>query len=314
MKVAIGVDIGGTKIQFAAVDPDGRIVYRHLVSTEAELGPHQVMSKVMDGIELVSYQLQPTEDIAGIGIGSAGQIDYRTGVVVYAGETLPGWTGMPIKSRIEERFRMPVYVDNDVNAIAIAERMYGAGRDYTSFVCLALGTGIGGAIVESGQLVRGAFGGAGEMGHVSVDFNGPRCGCGNYGCVELYASGTGIARLGKEAIAASEGLTSWEPMSRDIIQAWLQGDPLAGQVMDKVVRALGTALSGFIHTFNPEAVILGGGVSETGPLFYDALDREVQRRTSPGMRAACRIVPAYVGADAGVIGAAAQAWYYGDSR
>jgi glucokinase len=104
-------------------------------------------------------------------------------------------------------------VDNDVNVIAVAEKVYGAGRDYASFVCLALGTGVGGAIVESGQLVRGAFGGAGELGHVSVNFNGPRCGCGNYGCIELYASGTGIARLGKEALEESCESAGWQANS-----------------------------------------------------------------------------------------------------
>ncbi|AJY74323.1 ROK family protein [Paenibacillus beijingensis] len=314
MEYAIGVDIGGTKIQFAAVDPNGQLLHKHLVPTEAQLGPNQVMEKLKAGIDHIIAALQTAESYVGIGIGSAGQIDFQAGTVVFAGDTLPGWTGMQIKSHVEERFHKPVYVDNDVNVIAVAEKVYGAGQDYASFVCLALGTGIGGAIVESGQLVRGAFGGAGELGHVSVDFNGPRCGCGNYGCIELYASGTGIARLGRETLAASRGKASWEPQSRDIIQAWQRGDPLAGQVMDQVIRALGTAVAGFIHSFNPEAVILGGGMSETGLLFFEALDNEVQTRTSPGMRKACRLLPAYVGADAGVIGAAAQVWHYRGNR
>ncbi|MDB4866471.1 MAG: family transcriptional regulator [Cohnella sp.] len=314
MEYAIGVDIGGTKVQFAAVDPEGRMINRHLVPTEAHLGPQQLMEKVIAGIERIASDLQPDEGIAGIGIGSAGQIDFRTGKVAFAGDTLPGWTGVPIKRYVEERFRKPVYVDNDVNVIAVAEKVYGAGRDYASFVCLALGTGVGGAIVESGQLVRGAFGGAGELGHVSVDFNGPRCGCGNYGCIELYASGTGIARLGKEALEESGESADWQANSREIIQAWLQGNPLAVQVMDRVIRALGSAIAGFIHTFNPEAVIIGGGVSETGSVFFESLDEAVQARTSDAMRQACRILPAYVGADAGVIGAAAQVWYYGNNK
>jgi glucokinase len=314
MEYAIGVDIGGTKVQFAAVDPEGRMIHRHLVPTEAQLGPQQLMNKVIAGIERIASVLQPDEEIAGIGIGSAGQIDFRTGQVAFAGDTLPGWTGVPIKRYVEERFRKPVYVDNDVNVIAVAEKVYGAGRDYASFVCLALGTGVGGAIVESGQLVRGAFGGAGELGHVSVDFNGPRCGCGNYGCIELYASGTGIARLGKEALEESGDSADWQPNSREIIQAWLQGNRLAGQVMDRVIRALGSAVAGFIHTFNPEAVIIGGGVSETGSVFFESLDKAVQARTSDAMRQACKILPAYVGADAGVIGAAAQVWYYGNNK
>lgn len=310
MKIAIGVDIGGTKIQFAAIDPEGHIVHSRIVPTEAQLGPHRLMEKVLDGIDDIAGALQENQAIAGIGIGSAGQIDYRTGAVLYAGDTLPGWSGMAIKSRVEERFRKPVYVDNDVNVIAVAEKMYGAGREFASFVCLALGTGIGGAIVESGELLRGAFGGAGELGHVSIDYNGPRCGCGNYGCIELYASGTGIARLGREALSTNGGQVGWEPQARDMIQAWLSGEPLASHVMDCVTRALGTVVAGFIHTFNPEAIIIGGGVSEAGELFFKALDKEVHTRTTPAMRAECRILPAYVGADSGVIGAAAQVWHY----
>jgi glucokinase len=315
MEYAIGVDIGGTKVQFAAVNREGMIIHRHLVPTEAMLGPQQLMDKVLAGIDLMASALPAGNGIAGIGIGSAGQIDFRTGCVAFAGDTLPGWTGMPIKRYVEEQFLKPIYVDNDVNVIAVAEKVYGAGREFDSFVCIALGTGLGGALVESGQLIRGAFGGAGELGHVSVDFNGPRCvSCGNYGCIELYASGTGIARLGAEALSAGASAARWQPNSREIIEAWLCGDELAGEVMDRVIRALGSAIAGFIHTFNPEAVIIGGGVSDTGPVFLKALNEAVQARTSDAMRKACRLLPAYVGTDAGVIGAAAQVWYYGNNR
>jgi len=311
MEVAIGVDIGGTKLQFAAVDREGRIVHRGLVPTEAQLGPRQVMEKVCGGIaRMIEAARSGGAAVAGIGIGSAGQIDFRTGDVAYAGDTLPGWTGMPVKRNVEQRFALPVCVDNDVNAIAIAELIYGAGRELRHFVCLALGTGIGGAIVEDGRLVRGAFGGAGELGHVSVDFNGPRCAsCGNNGCIELYASGSGIARLAREAIASRGWTPAWRPEPRDVIRAWTEGDAQAAEVMDQVVRALGAAIGGYIHAFNPEAVVIGGGVAETGPALFRALEREKNARTSPGMRPA-RILPASVGADAGVVGAAAQVWHY----
>lgn len=309
MAHAIGVDIGGTKIQFAVINRAGSIVHRRLVPTEAQKGSDHVMDKVLTGIKAM-LEASPEENVAGIGIGSAGQINDRTGSVEFAVDTLPGWTGTPIKRLVEQRFRIPTYVDNDVNVIAIAEKTFGAGKHFDSFVCLALGTGVGGAIVESGRLLRGAFGGAGELGHVSVDFNGPRCSCGNCGCIELYASGTGIARLGKEFIAAKDGITAWEPHSRDIVQAWLQGDADASRVMDTVLRALGTAVAGLIHACNPQAVIIGGGVSESGPVFFEALEKEVSARTSPGMWKSCRLLPAYVGSDAGVIGAAAQVWHY----
>ncbi len=311
MEYAIGADIGGTKIQCAAVDREGRVIDRHLLPTEAPLGPEQVMEKLLSGIERIRSQLPADARIAGIGVGSAGQIDFASGTVAFAGDQLPGWTGTPIKRRVEEKFDVPVYVDNDVNVVAVAERLYGAGRGLDSFLCVALGTGIGGAIVEAGRIVRGVQGCAGELGHVSVDFNGPRCdNCGNNGCVELYASGSGIARLGSELIAAAEQRPAWRADSREIAQAWLAGDPQAGQVMGVAIRALATAIAGYIHMCNPQAVIVGGGVSETGSVFLEALDREVRSRTSPSVRSAYRLLPAYVGNDAGVIGAAAQVWLY----
>ncbi len=312
MEFAIGADIGGTKIQVAAVDREGCVVDRHLLPTEAQLGPEQVMGKLLTGIERIRSGMPADARIAGIGVGSAGQIDFASGTVAYAGDQLPGWTGTPIKLRVEERFGLPVYVDNDVNVVAVAERLYGAGRGLDSFLCVALGTGIGGAIVEAGRIVRGAQGCAGELGHVSVDFNGPRCGnCGNNGCVELYASGSGIARLGSELIKAAEERPAWRADSREIAQAWLQGDPQAAQVMGVAIRALAAAIAGFIHMCNPQGVIVGGGVSETGPAFLEELDREVRGRTSPSVGSAYRLLPAYVGNDAGVIGAAAQVWLYG---
>ncbi|ANA81301.1 ROK family protein [Paenibacillus glucanolyticus] len=313
MSYAIGVDIGGTKVQFAVIDREGNITNRHRVPTEANKGPEQLMNKVLLGIDMMMESIDQEEEIQGIGIGSAGQIDYREGTVRYAGDTLPDWTGTAIKEMIARRYNTSVYVDNDVNVIAIAEKMYGVGKHCDHFVCLALGTGIGGAVMEAGRLIRGVFGGAAELGHVSIDINGPRCSCGNNGCVELYASGSGIARLGLEMQRNGSASYAWRPNARDIIQAWHQHDPSATQVMRIVIRALGSAIAGYIHTFNPEAVVVGGGVAQSGPRFLQALDQEVNARTSSYMRGCCRLIPANFGSDAGVIGAAAQVWHYGES-
>ncbi|WP_035155549.1 ROK family protein [Cohnella thermotolerans] len=317
MEWAIGVDLGGTKMQFAAIDRQGRIGHRHRVPTNAKAGPQQVMDRMLEGIGRMMAAVGPGESVVGIGIGSAGQIDWRNGEVVYAGDTLPGWTGTPIRRLAEERFGKRTHVDNDVNAAAVAEKLYGAGRECDSFVCLTLGTGIGGAVFEGGRLVRGAYGGAGELGHVPVDFNGPRCGCGNNGCIELYASGPGIARLGLEALEAADARDrpAWEPTAGDIVRAWLAGDAAAARVMDTALRALGAAVAGYIHAFNPQAVVIGGGVPEAaGPAFLEALNREVRSRTTPGMSGACRIRAASLGADAGVVGAGALVWDCGESR
>jgi glucokinase len=312
---AIGVDIGGTKIHFALVNDQGEILYQEIVPTEADKGANYVLSHMLSGIERV-YKVaknQGETSVKGIGIGSAGQIEFATGTVAFAGATLPGWTGVAIKQEVEARFPLPVFVDNDVNAIAIAEKHYGSARRLNSFVCLALGTGVGGAIVEGGNLIRGAFGGAGELGHVSVNFSGPCCSsCGNYGCLELYASGTGISRLALELIAASPGRITWKPNSREVIEAWLRGDSYAAQIMNTVIMALATGISGFIHIFNPQAVIIGGGVSEAGSRFFTEIRKETARRTVPSMWKEVEILPASVGVNSGVIGAAAQLWHYSE--
>ncbi|MCQ6562896.1 ROK family protein [Paenibacillus mendelii] len=312
VELAIGVDIGGTKIHFALADDQGKLYHQEIVRTEAREGAVVVLNQVLEGIGRMyeaASAYTDREKLRGIGIGSAGQIDFATGRVAFAVDTLPGWTGTRIKEDVAGRFPgLPVIVDNDVNVQAIAERRYGAARGLNSFVCLALGTGIGGAVVENGQLIRGTFGGAAELGHVSVNFNGPRCSCGNRGCIELYASGTGIVRLADEHAAA--GLYEGQTDSRSVIKGWLDGEPQASAIMDVVITALSTGISGLIHTFNPQAVIIGGGVSEAGEPLLSALRREAALRTAPAMWEAVKIVPAAVGIQAGVIGAAAQLWHY----
>ncbi len=310
---AVGVDIGGTKIHFALVDQNGCIIYQEIIPTKAEEGPSAVLKRIFGGIASVlrkAQELDENRHVLGIGVGSAGQIDFATGTVKFAVDTLPGWTGTALKREIELNFPYSVFVDNDVNVLAIAEKCFGAGKSFNYFVCLALGTGVGGAIVESGHLIRGSFGGAGELGHVCVDFDGPQCNCGNYGCLELYASGTGITRIAEEMIWENNWHVDWETNSRDVMEAWKRHDFYASLVMRKVIQALSSATASFIHIFNPEAVIIGGGVSEAGAEFFESLIRETKIKTTPAMWESATIIPATVGIDSGVIGAAAQLWNY----
>lgn len=313
-EAAIGVDLGGTKIHFAVVNRDGEILCETIKPTDGKRGAAAVMDTLIEGVaemEAAHGRLAAPPPLVAIGIGSAGQIHEQTGEVVHALDAIDGWLGTPIKRQVERRFPYPVYVDNDVNVIAVAEKLFGQGKQLEHFVCLALGTGVGGAIIQSGRLLRGAYGGAGEMGHVSVDFNGPRCVCGNVGCLELYASGTGIARLaaaasrtGVEAPGSGRAVDA-----REVIAAWHREERWASDIMDTVIRALAVSVSGFIHAFNPQAIIVGGGVASSGERFMNALDARVQEYTMPAMRRAARLLPAYRGASSGVIGAAAQHWF-----
>lgn len=311
--LAVGVDIGGTQIRSALVDRAGVIVKHHAEPTPGSLGREAIIGSLLRSIDLMVEGAGKLErEVCGIGIGSAGQINPVSGVVEFAVDTLPDWQGTPIRALVGERYKsLPLRVDNDVNAVALAELHYGAGRNYSHFLCLALGTGVGGAIIESGRLMRGCFGGAGEFGHLSVDFQGPRCSCGNYGCLELYASGTGMARLAREALieAGRHSLETVERYSaRELLRDWLAGEAFASRTMSTVVRALGTGIAGMIHMFNPQAVLIGGGVADAGEPLLAAIREEAHRRTSAKMRDACVILPASVGSRAGVIGAAAQVW------
>lgn len=319
-EASIGVDLGGTKIHFAVVDGAGNKLCQTIVPTEGKRGAEAVMETVLGGIAAMAEahrRLNDAPPLVSIGIGSAGQIHERTGEVFHALDAIPGWLGTPIKRLVEERFPYPVYVDNDVNVLAIAEKLFGAGRELDHFVCLALGTGVGGAMIQSGRLLRGAFGGAGELGHVSVDFNGPRCVCGNIGCLELYASGTGIARLAASRLA-SEGAEGTEVSAaggraidaRAVMAAWRLGERWAEEVMKTVIRALAVSVSGFIHAFNPQAVFIGGGVAASGERFMSDLAARVREYTMPTMHEAVRLLPAFEGASSGVIGAAAQHWFH----
>ncbi|MBO9610469.1 MAG: ROK family protein, partial [Paenibacillaceae bacterium] len=208
------------------------------------------------------------------------------------------YVGTSIKERLHRTFEVPVIVDNDVNVLAVAEKYFGAGIGTKHLLCLTLGTGIGGAMLIGGKLVHGAWGGAGEFGHISVDFRGETCHCGGVGCVELYASGTGIARR----MQLKSGLDS--PDTRQVVERWLEGDACATEVMEEAIQALGTALMSLIHAFNPEKIVIGGGLSEIGAPLFARLQEEVTRRTMPVFRESLQIQPAYKLNKGNMIGAA----------
>lgn len=302
-EAAIGVDLGGTKLALALVDRQGVVHHHKVLPTEAHKGAAHVLDNMIQGVQDVAF-VADREGIAvtGIGIGSAGQIDAKSGSVAHAGDTLPGWTGTPLRTVVSERFKLPTYVDNDVNVIAVAEKMYGVAQGLDSFVCVALGTGIGGAVVERGELVRGVFGGAGEIGHMSVDFNGPRCYCGNYGCLELYASGSGIARL------AHVAGWSQETSAREVISRWQVQDEAAMEIVKQMIDALATAIAGLVHILNPQAIVIGGGVADIGEPLFAVLREAVRERTFPSMFSKLSLLPAQMGSHAGVIGAAGLVW------
>ncbi|AIQ23620.1 MULTISPECIES: ROK family protein [unclassified Paenibacillus] len=308
---AVGVDIGGTKINAGLVTPQGDVV--HTVSLSTKAGFTKTVDRAFQAIQRLIEEataMHAGVQIKGIGVGTAGQIDWEAGSIRSASELIPGYAGTDLKALLQTQFQLPVIVDNDVNVLALTEKYLGSCIGVEDFICLALGTGVGGAIIVEGRLVHGSWGGAGELGHMSVDFKGPACVCGGRGCLEHYASGTSIARRMREKLTLNnEPLDNLE--SRDVIARWREGDRLATEVMEETIAALGSAIASFIHIFNPKVIVIGGGVAEAGELLFEGIRREVATRTMPSMLEGVRIEAAYRGNSCGMIGAALQIWEYG---
>lgn len=293
--LVIGIDVGGTKIAGAVVTAGGTTLNALQEPTRAREGPEALMARL---IALATRLRARHPVVRAIGVASAGQIDHRTGCVIYANENLPGWTGMPIADRLCAAHALPVRVDNDVHGLALAEAHWGAGRGSTVLLVAAVGTGIGGAIVVNGRLFRGAGGSAGELGHIPVTEGGPRCACGNRGCLEAYAAGPRIA-------AAYARMTSGAmPDLQEVVTAARQGDRRARAAFMRAGRTLGRGLAGLANALDPDCLVVGGGVAAAGDLLFVPLERGLAAHLMPPVRARLAVRPAALGSQAGVLGAA----------
>ena len=312
MALTIGIDLGGTKTLIGLVDNFGNIVAKTLMRTPVDAEPDDAIDFIIDGIK----HLSSNNTIQAIGIGIAGQISKETGVV-YNAPNLPKWINVPLKQKIHQILDVPVAVTNDVRAAAWGEWLFGAGRNSSDIVCLFVGTGIGGGVVCAGQMLEGTTNVAGELGHITIDLNGPICSCGNRGCFEAIASGWAIAKRIKTL--ASQDLPNRQQLlntltcqiedldARMVFIAAEQELSLAVQVVKEVEAALIAGIIGVIHSFNPERFILGGGVIDGHPYLIDVIRKGVYQHALKASVANLEILPAQLGVLAGVIGAASYA-------
>jgi glucokinase len=252
------------------------------------------------------------EDLEAVGIGCGGPLDPWRGIVVDALNN-PGWTDIPLVARVQDELERPTHLDNDGNAAALAEHRFGAGRGVADMVYLTISTGVGGGLILDDRLYHGANGNAGELGHISVRVSGGRgCHCGSIGCIEAYCSGTNIAARFREALEAG-GTTSAAALdpgavtAEQVADAARDGDPLARAVWDETTELLGGGIVSIIHAFNPQLVVLGGGVTGSGDLLFEPVRRIVAQRTMPWLARPVRVVPAELGHRTGVLGAVAVA-------
>lgn len=312
---AIGVDLGGTKMQVGVVDSDQRV---HYEDKERSAGLSE--DELVEGLARELDDARGARpDVLSAGLGIPATIDRHRGLAIQAVNL--EISDVPIRDLMSERLGLPVFLDNDANVAALAEHLYGAGRGAGDVVMLTIGTGIGGGLVLGGEVYRGSIGAAAELGHIVVNEDGPRCqgNCPNHGCVETYASGTALAREGTAEAkrdpdsALGTALEEGPIVGRTVTELALSGDPPAKRIVAEAGRHLGVALASLANIFNPDVFLIGGGVSAVGDLMLDPAREELAARALPPMNRT-PVKLAELGPDAGMIGAAAMALIELDRR
>jgi len=317
-KYSIGVDLGGTNIISAIMNRQGEIASSLKIRTLAEKGKEATVKRIIEAIHknIAQFTITP-DDIIGIGIGAPGPLDIKRGIINFA-PNLPGWRDIPLKKILEDEFNMKIVLENDANAAAWGERCYGAGQGINNLVCFTLGTGIGGGIIIDGKIYHGNNCGAGELGHMTVNKDGPRCNCGNYGCLEAYSSATGVKNRIKSRI--KEGIKSDflnfdsddelldSIRLKSIFETARKGDKLTKDIVEEAISYLGIAIANITNILNPEMVVLVGGITNEGDKLLIPLKEEVKKRAFYSNYKSLKIVIGELGGNAGVLGAAALLW------
>ena len=308
----LAIDLGGTKIIAAIISDEGQVMAREYYLTLAEEGPQAVIDRVLSAIDhLLSLRNIGAPQLDSISLAAAGAIDLDKGVVTLSPK-LPGWYNIPLRDIVKGKYRVNTFLINDASAAAWGEHHFGVGRGVNNLILLTLGTGIGGGVIINGELYSGRCGSAGEIGHMTIDVNGPRCSCGNVGCLEMLASGTAVAQEAVRRISQGERSSLAEIVDGKVENitaeavgaAAKNGDSLALEVISKAATYLGAGMVNLVNIFNPEMIIIGGGMAQMGDLLLDTARQVVKERAFPLSAQAVRVVTAQLGDNAGVLGAA----------
>jgi glucokinase len=314
-KYAIGVDLGGTSIKLGIVTSNGKLLKKIQIRTEAEKGVKKVIENITSGIREITKNSKYR--IEGIGIGCPGVVTPGKGIVENP-PNLPGWKKVNIGKIIHDEFKKKVYVDNDANAAAIGELIFGSGRKYKSFIMITLGTGVGGGIVINKKIYHGDYGAAGEIGHISIDYNGPKCNCGSYGCIEAYAGNLYLRERVRTDLKKHPESKMWELINNDLSKvsprnvqtAAEAGDTFAKSIIEELGVNLGSAFTSLCNVLDISVFIIGGGISGFGKPLFDAIKRTLCMRVMAPIRPRVRVLPAKLKNDAGVKGASALVFHH----
>ena len=312
----IAVDLGGTQIRAAVVLPDGTRLARNDRPTPSDRGPRAVVVACRDAARQARAEAPAAvaAEIAGIGVCSPGPVDPASGVILETPNLGPHFRDIPMAAELAASEDLPAFLDRDTNVAALGEHAFGAARDCDDFIYLTVSTGVGGSIVSGGRLFHGPDGLAGELGHVPVTLDGPRCGCGGIGHVEAYAAGVSLAKFADALVAADESpflakrareLDPGEALSaRDVAEGSLAGDPACAELMARARRAIAAACVGYVNTFNPHRIVIGGSIAEAeGDRLLEPIRTTIASEAFQVLARRVRVVPAALGPDVSLAGA-----------
>lgn len=311
---AVGVDLGGTAIKVGLVSMSGRIIKKAEIPSNADKGPDAVIKQIVKGIKVVSKGYG--EKVLGIGIGSPGSVNQEKGVVKNP-PNLKGWHSVKLSSLVKDKIGKEVYVENDANAAAIGELIFGAGKKLDNFVMVTLGTGVGGGIVLNKEIYRGQYGAAGELGHITIDGNGAKCKCGSVGCIEAYIGNKYLVDRVTAMLKSHTDSKLYIMMKKNkgsitpkmIHEAAKLKDEFSIAVIEDVGKKLGIALASVINLLDVPNVIIGGGVSGFGKMLFDSTEKTIKSRVMKPIRKTIRLFPAVLKNEAGIKGASALVFY-----
>lgn len=304
----LGIDMGGTNLRFGLVDEKGELTWSKRVSTEAGTKREHTLNVMKTGIREGLDQARINGWVVrGLGIGVPGAVDFEKGFI-HTLVNVPGWENTSLSKLMEDEFHLLAFVDNDVNVMALGEHRFGAARGGRNVICLTLGTGVGGGIIVEGELYRGSSFTAGELGHIVVEREGPRCNCGNWGCLERYIGNRYLVERAVELYKHKSISIKTDTLTPEsLASAAEKNDEVAKIIWQDAALRLGIVLAGLVNFFNPDLIVVGGGVAKAGAVLFEPLERVVRERSMkvPGRRV--KIKPAQLGEDSGLIGAATLA-------
>jgi glucokinase len=299
----IGVDLGGTKIAAGLVSPQNVIVEKIYTSTGIAEGPPAVVERIAGCAEQLRSALPAGQTVTAIGVCCPGPLDHRSGVVLDP-PNLTGWVNVPLQQMLTDRLGLPAPIEHDAKAAALGEFYFGAGRDTNNMVFVVIGTGVGAAIIINGELYRGPTNSAGEVGHITVDLNGPACSCGSNGCVEVYLAGPDLGQRFREAVAGQPVAWPENIDGRYVAELAKQGQPEARRVFQQAGQALGIAVATMAHLFDIDFYVIGGSVAQAGDLLLEPTREAVRYRAFESIGSRVKVVASPLGDDAAILGCA----------